>query len=93
MYSTYAQKVQQQKRSLEKEKLAAKRKSQGSGAAPKTKTPQHLRSFNKYTRFSVGAGSGLDVIERKWDLYTTAQIWDFIVYVANLCVGVLNVRA
>ena len=49
VYSTYAQKVQQQKRSLEKEKLAAKRKSQGSGAAPKTKTPQHLRSFNKYT--------------------------------------------
>ena len=49
VYSTYAQKAQQQKQSLEKEKLAAKRKAQGPDTVPKAKTPRHLRPFNKYT--------------------------------------------
>jgi ATP-binding cassette subfamily F protein 3 len=49
VYSTYAQKTQQQKQLAEKEKLEAKRKSQGTAAAPKAKTPEHLRPFNKYT--------------------------------------------
>lgn len=50
VYSTYAQKVQQQKQQAEREKIEAKRHSQSSAtAAPKAKTPEHLRPFNKYT--------------------------------------------
>ncbi len=49
VYSTYAQQAQQQKQQLEKEKIAAKRKAQPAAAAPKTKTPEHLKEFNKYT--------------------------------------------
>jgi ATP-binding cassette subfamily F protein 3 len=50
VYSTYAQKTQQQKQTLEKDKIAAKRKHESAGAAlPKAKTPEHLRPFNKYT--------------------------------------------
>jgi ATP-binding cassette subfamily F protein 3 len=50
VYSTYAQKIQQQKQIAEKEKIEAKRKTQSAGAtAPKAKTPEHLRPFNKYS--------------------------------------------
>lgn len=48
VYSTYAQKVQEQKQAQEKEKIEAKRKSQPA-AGMKTKTPEHLRPFNKYS--------------------------------------------
>jgi len=48
VYSTYAQKVHRQKQDIEKEKIAAKRKTTPL-SAPKAKTPQHLRPFNKYT--------------------------------------------
>ena len=49
VYSTYAQKIKVQKQRLEKEKIETKRKTQGSATAPKAKTPEHLRSFNKYS--------------------------------------------
>ena len=50
VYSTYAQKTQQRKQLLEKEKIEAKRKTQSSQTATlKTKTPDHLRPFNKYS--------------------------------------------
>ena len=48
VYSTYAQKIKEQKQVLEKEKITAKRKSAPS-SEPKAKTPKHLRPFNKYT--------------------------------------------
>ena len=48
VYSTYAQKIKAQKQRLEKEKIKAKRKS-APPSSPKSKTPEHLRPFNKYS--------------------------------------------
>lgn len=49
VYSTYARHLQAQRQAIEKEKIEAKRKSRSAAAGPKTKTPEHLRPFNKYT--------------------------------------------
>jgi ATP-binding cassette subfamily F protein 3 len=49
VFSTYVQKIQAKRNEAEKQKIAESRKKQASGSAPKTKTPDHLRPFNKYT--------------------------------------------
>ncbi len=49
VYSTYAQKVQHQKQLEEQRKLEEKKKSKAVTAAPKNKTPDHLRQFNKFS--------------------------------------------
>jgi len=65
VYSTYAQKVQRQKLLLEKEKIELKRKSRPAAAqAPKVKTPEHLRPFNKYTPEQIEEM----VLEQNWRL-------------------------
>ncbi len=51
IFSTYILKIQAQRAAAEKQKIAASRKNQkiGSANAPKNKTPDHLRPFNKYS--------------------------------------------
>ena len=49
VFSTYVLKIQAGRAEAEKERIAENRKKQAAGSAPKTKTPDHLRPFNKYT--------------------------------------------
>lgn len=50
VYSTYAQKIQQQKQLDDQRKIAEKKKSKNAAAVtPKSKTPDHLKQFNKYS--------------------------------------------
>ncbi|RKY11659.1 MAG: hypothetical protein DRP52_05635 [Planctomycetota bacterium] len=51
VFSTYILKIQAQRAAAEKQKIAASRKNQKQGRRqpPKTKTPDHLRPFNKYS--------------------------------------------
>ena len=48
IYSTYAEKIQQQRQLEEQQKLAAKKKT-AAPVAQKTKTPDHIKPFNKYS--------------------------------------------
>ena len=48
VYSTYAQKIQQHRQLIDQQKAAAKKKTTAT-AEPKTKTPDHIKPFNKYT--------------------------------------------
>ena len=49
VFSTYVLKIQAGRAEAEKQKIAESRKKQAVTAAPKPKTPDHLRPFNKYT--------------------------------------------
>ncbi len=50
VYSTYAQKTQQQRQLAEQQKMEEKKKAKAAAPqAPKSKTPEHLRPFNKYS--------------------------------------------
>jgi len=51
VFSTYVLKIQANRADAEKQKIAESRKKQAAAAssAPKAKTPDHLRAFNKYT--------------------------------------------
>jgi len=49
VFSTYVLKIQVGRAEAEKERIAQNRKKQAAGSVPKTKTPDHLRPFNKYT--------------------------------------------
>ena len=51
VFSTYVLKIQASRAEAEKQKIAASRKSrkQGNTKTPKSKTPDHLRPFNKYS--------------------------------------------
>ncbi|MHC4551965.1 MAG: ribosomal protection-like ABC-F family protein [Planctomycetota bacterium] len=48
VYSAYAQTIQQQRQAQEQQKMAAKKKL-NEAAAPKNKTPDHIKPFNKYS--------------------------------------------
>lgn len=50
IFTTYVLKVQEKRAELERQKIEAVKKQKAvSPAAPKTKTPDHLREFNKYS--------------------------------------------
>ena len=49
VYSTYARKIQEQLRRREQQRLTEKKQAASTAAAPKAKTPDHLRPFNKFT--------------------------------------------
>jgi ATP-binding cassette subfamily F protein 3 len=49
VFSTYVLKIQAKRNEAEKQKIDESKKKQAAGSVPKTKTPDHLRPFNKYT--------------------------------------------
>ncbi|MHC5157887.1 MAG: ribosomal protection-like ABC-F family protein [Planctomycetota bacterium] len=49
VFSTYVLKIQAKRNEAEKQKISESKKKQVAGSGPRTKTPNHLRPFNKYT--------------------------------------------